>query len=93
MHQRWIFDRILAHRWSPEPGRREQSRHPSQVERVYKDPTWVHMEVIKEDDPVTLAAYAYEARDLEDQESIGNGPKSTGKHHLLVCRSLTCIPP
>ena len=63
--ERWTFDRILSHRWSSEPGRRGKIDVLVKW-KGYKSPTWVHMEVIKEDDPVTLAAYAMQ-KGLEDR--------------------------
>lgn len=52
------FDSILDHRWSKDPKRK--SRVDVLVGWVDQPATWEPMEVIKKDDPITLAAYAKE---------------------------------
>jgi hypothetical protein len=55
--ERWTYEKILNHRWSPEKGRK--GKIDVQIKWAgYEDPTWEPMEMIKCDDPVTLAKYA-----------------------------------
>jgi len=53
----WQFDDILDHRWTEDPNRK------GKIDVLlkwsgYEEPTWEPMEMIKKDDPVSLAAYA-----------------------------------
>ena len=60
----WEFDEIIGHCWSKEPGRK--GKVDVQVKWVGDyEPTWEPLEVIKKDDPVTLAHYALENELLE----------------------------
>lgn len=55
--QLWKFESILGHRMSKETSRK--GCFDVLIKWVgYAEPTWEPMEVIKEDDPVSLAAYA-----------------------------------
>jgi hypothetical protein len=57
--ERWTYEKILHHRWSPDKGRK--GKIDVQLKWAgYEDPTWEPMEMIKRDDPVTLAKYADE---------------------------------
>jgi hypothetical protein len=57
--ERWTYEKILDHRSSPDKGRKGKIDVLIKWEG-YEDPTWEPMEVIKCDDPVTLAKYAEE---------------------------------
>ena len=62
--ERWTYEDIKGHRWSPDP------RLKGKIELLikwigYEDKTWEPMEVIKTDDPVTLAKYAKDKGLLE----------------------------
>ena len=55
----WEYESILDHRWSKDPNRK--GRLDVLIKWAgYEEPTWEPMEVIKKDDPVTLAQYADE---------------------------------
>jgi len=62
--ERWTFDKILNHRWSKLPNRK--GRIDVLVKWDQLDPSWEPMEIIKKDDPVTLAEYA-KSKDLLKQ--------------------------
>ena len=51
------FDKILDHRKSNLPGRK--GKLDVLVGWIDQEPSWEPMEVIKKDDPITLAAYAH----------------------------------
>jgi len=57
--ERWTFDKILSHRWSPLPERRGKIDLQLKWDG-YEVPTWEPLEVMKRDDPVTVAKYAQE---------------------------------
>ena len=55
--ERWIFEKIISHRWSP--------TSTGKIDVLvkwegYEEPSWEPMEIMKKDDPVTLAKYAEE---------------------------------
>ena len=53
--KRWEIEEILDHKWNP----RKKGRMLVQIKwKDLEEPSWEPMEVIKEDDPVTLAEYA-----------------------------------
>mmetsp|Transcript_29727 Transcript_29727/g.49061 ORF Transcript_29727/g.49061 Transcript_29727/m.49061 type:complete len:354 (-) Transcript_29727:221-1282(-) len=55
----WNFESVADHQWSPEADRK--GKIDVLVKWVgYEKPTWEPMEVIQQDDPVTLAKYADE---------------------------------
>ena len=63
-NEKWILEEIQGHRWSKNKNRKGKL----DVLIKWKDeeePTWEPMEIIKEDDPVTLAEYARENDLLE----------------------------
>ena len=63
--ERWTYESIQGHRWSTDPERK--GKLDVYVKWAgYDTPTWEPMEVIKKDDPVTLAMYAKE-NELLDQ--------------------------
>ena len=63
--ERWTFEKILNHQYSKDPKRK--GRIDVQVKwQGFEEPTWEPMEVIKKDDPVTLAQYA-KSKELLDQ--------------------------
>ena len=51
------FDKILKHRWSTDPERKEKIDVLLKW-KGYDEPTWEPMEDIKKDDPITLAEFA-----------------------------------
>ncbi len=56
---RWEFDHIIRHRWAKDKSRK--GRMDLLIKWTgYEEPTWEPMEVIKIDDPVTVANYAKE---------------------------------
>ena len=57
--ERWTYESIDAHRWSKDPNRKGKVDVLISWEG-YEEPTWEPMEIIKKDDPVTLAKYAIE---------------------------------
>ena len=55
--ERWTFDKILKHRRSKDRNRR--SKYDILIKwEGYDEPTWEPMEILKQDDPVTIAKYA-----------------------------------
>lgn len=63
--ERWTFEEIKGHRWSKDKNRK------GKVDvliswKGYEEDSWEPMEVIKKDDPATLAKYAYD-NDLTDK--------------------------
>ena len=57
--ERWTFEEIKGHRWSKDKNRK------GKVDvliswKGYEEDSWEPMEVIKKDDPATLAKYAYD---------------------------------
>jgi hypothetical protein len=54
---RWTYDKIVDHKWSQETDRKEKIDVLVKW-KGYKEPSWEPMEVIKNDDPFTLAKYA-----------------------------------
>ena len=63
--ERWTFENIVDHRWSPDPDRKGKLDVLIKWQG-YEDTTWEPMEMIKTDDPVTLAKYA-ETKGLLEQ--------------------------
>jgi hypothetical protein len=61
--ERWTFDEILDHRWSKLPGRK--GKIDVLVRWDVLDPSWEPMEIIKKDDPVTLAKYVRDKKLLD----------------------------
>ena len=57
--ERWAYESIDAHQWSQDPNWKGKVDALISWEG-YKEPTWEPMEVIKKDNPVTLAKYAIE---------------------------------
>jgi hypothetical protein len=65
--ERWTFEKILKHRTSKDPQRK--GRLDVLIKwQGYEDPSWEPIEVIKKDDPVSLAKYA-EDNDLIDKSA------------------------
>ena len=62
---RWTYEDILDHRWSKDPERKGKIDVLIGWKGEF-EPTWEPMEVIKVDDPVTLATYA-EKKKLQNQ--------------------------
>ena len=65
--ERWTFEEILSHRWSPLEGRNGKIDLLLKW-KGYEDPTWEPLEVIKADDPITVAKYAKEHNLLTQAE-------------------------
>lgn len=62
--ERWTFDTILGHRWSKDKNRK--GKVDVQIKwDGYEEPTWEPMEILKKEDPITLAKYAEENNLLE----------------------------
>ena len=81
----WEFDALLDHRWSKLPGRK--GKIDVKVKWAgYDDPTWEPMEVIKKDDPITLAKYAKEQNLLD--YSIWKWARSYSKNEKKYKRLL-----
>jgi hypothetical protein len=55
-HERWEIEDIQGHRWGK--GKRKGKMDILIKWKELEEPTWEPMEIIKEDDPVTLAEYA-----------------------------------
>ena len=64
--ERWTYGSIDVHQWSQDPNQKGKVDVLISWEG-YEEPTWEPMEVIKRDDPVTLAKYAIE-KNLSGQE-------------------------
>ncbi len=63
--KRWTFEEIKGHRWSKDKNRKGKVDVHISWEG-YEEDSWEPMEVIKKDDPVRLATYAYD-NDLTDK--------------------------
>jgi len=62
--ERWTFEEIVGHRWSPEKGCRGKIDLLLKWDG-YEHPTWEPMEIIKKDDPISVAMYAQKKNLLE----------------------------
>ncbi len=64
-HERWEYDEILDHQWSPYEHRKNCMDLLVKWAGPWK-PSWVTYETFKKDDPVMLAKYAYD-KGLQDR--------------------------
>ena len=55
---KWVIDKIIDHRWGR--GSRKGQLEVLVKWKDYDEPSWEPMQVIREDDPITLANYAKE---------------------------------
>ena len=62
-HERWVIEEIIDHK----QGKGKKGKIDVLVKwKDYDEPSWEPLEIIKEDDPVTLAEYA-QRNELQDR--------------------------
>ena len=87
--ERWTYESIEEHRWSPNPDRKRKIDVLIKWDG-YEEPTWEPMEVIKKDDPITLAKYSDE-KGLTDQVKWNWARSYTKNRKVLLRRARNII--